>query len=88
MIPPTAEASATAEPEMPPNSVQVTTLTWPSPPRRCPTRPAAKLDQPLGDAAADHQIARIDEERDRHHREGVHARVDICWKTTTGGTSI
>src|SRR5688500_15761667 len=36
MMPPTAAASATAEPEMPPNRVDAAMLTWPSPPRTWP----------------------------------------------------
>ena len=35
---PMAAASATADPEMPPKNMAATTLTWPSPPRMCPTR--------------------------------------------------
>ena len=42
ITPPTAEASATAEPETPPNKVQATIFTCPSPPRICPTSAAAK----------------------------------------------
>ena len=37
IAPPTAETSAIAEPETPPKNSDDSTLTWPSPPRRCPT---------------------------------------------------
>ena len=38
---PVAEVSATAEPEMPPNSMEVETSTMPSPPRIQPTQAEA-----------------------------------------------
>ena len=41
-MPPTAAASATAEPEMPPKSVEAAMLTWPRPPRTWPISEPAK----------------------------------------------
>ncbi len=40
-IAPSAEVSATAEPEMPPNSIEEKTFTAPRPPRTLPTAAAA-----------------------------------------------
>ena len=42
IAPPIAETSAMAEPDTPPNSSEDTMLTWPRPPRRCPTSAEAK----------------------------------------------
>ena len=45
---------------------EATTFTCPSPPRMADAA-GGKTDQAVGDAAAHHQIAGIDEERNRHH---------------------
>ncbi len=52
-------------------------LTWPRPPRRWPTSEPGEGDDALRDAAAHHQVAGIDEERDGEQREDVHARVHL-----------
>ena len=75
-MPPTAAASATAEPEMPPNSVEAAMLTWPRPPRTWPISEPAKATMRAGDAAAHHQVAGEDEEGDRHQREDRDAGGD------------
>ncbi|MNW06965.1 hypothetical protein D3C71_2034650 [compost metagenome] len=36
-----------------------------------------KTDQTMGYTAADHEVTREDEERDRHHRKHVHAGVHL-----------
>ena len=46
-MPPTAAASATAEPEMPPKSVEAAMLTWPRPPRTWPISEPAKATMRL-----------------------------------------
>ena len=42
IVPPMAETSAIAEPDTPPKNSEDSTLTWPRPPRRCPTSDEAK----------------------------------------------
>ena len=75
-IEPSADTSATAEPEMPPNSIDEKTLTTPRPPRTQPTADEAKPHQPRGDAAVEHQLTGEDEERDREQREHADAGDD------------
>ena len=50
-----------------------TTLTCASPPRRCPTIAIASLTSRSADAAAGHDVAGEEEERQRQQREGVDA---------------
>ena len=63
-----AAASAVDEPETPPISVLVSTLTCPSPPRKWPTSVRRERDQLLGDAADIHHAGRQHEERDREQQ--------------------
>ena len=85
-MPPMAEASATAEPEMPPNKVEATTFTWPSPPRRCPTRLAA---MPMSRSAMPPRIIRSPAKMKKGMASMEKAFMPefSCWNTTTGGRS-
>ena len=60
---------------MPPNSVAVAMLTWPSPPRTWPTSEPAKATMRLAMPPRTIRSPAIDEERDRQQREDAHAGV-------------
>ena len=83
-MPPTAAASATAEPEMPPNSVEAAILTWPSPPRTCPISEPAKA---MIRAAMPPRIIRSPAKM----KNGMARRLKAdtpelsCWNTTMAG---
>ena len=71
---------------MPPNRTLAMMLTLPEPAPQVPHEPARQRHEAAGDVAPDHQLTRIDEERDRHERIDRHAGIRRC-KTTTGGRS-
>ena len=84
-MPPTAAASATAEPEMPPKSVAGGDVDLAEAAADVADQRAGEGDDAAGDAAADHQVAGEDEEGDRHQREDRRRPTATRWKTTSGG---
>jgi hypothetical protein len=80
---PVAEVSATAEPEMPPNSIEVETSTMPSPPRIQPT-------VALASATSRRAMPPCSMISPAKMKNGIASRAKmlmplaICWKTTAG----
>ena len=68
---PSAVASATAEPDTPPKSVDPSTLTCACPPRKRPTRSVAKSIRYAGQLAAHHQVCGHNEEWNGDQREAL-----------------
>ena len=76
MMRPMPTASAIADPDIPAKIMLATTLTWPRPPRKRPTRTEAELQQPVGQAADIHQVGRQDEQRDCEQDVAVEQPVE------------
>ncbi|MNE93130.1 hypothetical protein D3C80_1909370 [compost metagenome] len=72
---------------MPPNSVEATILTWPRPPRRWPTMPAAKR---ISRSAMPPRTIRSPAKM--KNGMAIIAKTFmpefICWKTTIGGSPM